>query len=640
MLVPMKKAYIACLRDDREALINALFSVGEVMLIDREDKALSDTESALKLKNAEALLRDIRPYAPKKGMLTPRPEVDEERFARVNAEAVEMQERLRALISERDALKETVENAKKTSAEIELWRGLDADARDVCASEYTVRRVGVVQTSKTEALAAAVSGIAEFETLGEKNGRCAVLIVYACEDAAEAETLLREYEFEDSRLPFAAGKAEDEYNRLLKEKTDAEAALEEKEKELSELSQKELEISLLAEQYRAERDKDEAPLVLTDDAVYIEGWVRSDRTEKVAAALKEVTDCVAVEFTDPAEGEKPPTAAKNSKLIAPFESVTNMFSAPDPNEIDPNPVMAPWYWIIFGMMMADVGYGLLMMIGAWLFKKFMRPKGEMAKLVSVIGFSGLPTVVFGVVFGSYFGAEWFPPLIGFSLLDGILPVLLIACGVGILHIFTGMMVKAVAAFKAGDWQTAVFDNFAWMILISGLIVMALNVKVGAIIAGAAALIVLFTAGRSKPNVIGKLTGGFGSLYGITGYLSDILSYSRILALSISTAVIGYVMNILAGLVMGVPVAGYVFAGLIYIVGHLFNLAMGLLSAYVHDSRLQYIEFFTRFYEGGGTVFRPFGLETKNVDVVRGKDKKKEKKQEKKTGEARIQIVDN
>ena len=618
MLVPMKKAYIACLREDREALINALFSVGEVMLIERGDKALSDASAAQKLKNAEALLADIRPYAPKKGMLTPRPEVDEERFARIDAEAVETQERLRVMIGERDALKEAAATAKKTAAELELWRGLDADALDVCASEYTVRRVGTAPISKSGALAEALAELAQVETLGERAGKRALLVVYAAGDASDAEALLREYEFEESRLPFASGKAEEEYGRQLAAKEDAEAALEEKEKELAELSKKADEVTLLAEQYRAERDRDEAPLVLTDDAVYIEGWVRADRTEKVTAALKKAVgdNRFAVEYTDPAEDEKPPTAAENNKFIKPFESITNMFSAPDPYETDPNPVMAPWYWIIFGMMMADVGYGVLMMLGAWLFAKFMKPRGEMAKLVRVIGFSGLPTIVFGVVFGSYFGAEWFPPLIGFSLLDGILPVLLIACGVGVLHIFTGMTVKAVAAFKAGDWQTAVFDNFAWMVMISGLIVMALNVKLGAIIAGAAALVVLFTAGRKKPNVVGKLTGGLGSLYGITGYLSDILSYSRILALCISTAVIGYVMNILAGLVMGIPVVGYVFAGLVYIVGHLFNLAMGLLSAYVHDSRLQYIEFFTRFYEGGGTVFKPFRLETKNVDVVK------------------------
>ncbi|MBR4439350.1 MAG: V-type ATP synthase subunit I [Clostridia bacterium] len=624
MLVPMKKAYIACLREDREALIDALFSVGEVMLIDQEGKALSDTESAAKLKNAEALLKAIRPYAPKKGMFSPRPEVDEERFNSVSAEALETQEQLLRLIAERDELASRAENAKKAAAELELWRPLDADAQDIGASEYVVSRVGSTPSSKAAKLIAAAEGVVEIELLGERGGRSAMLAVCAKEDARRADALLREYEFEEARLPFSEGRAEDEYNRQLSVQAEAEAAKAEKEKELAELSQRAEEITLLADQLRADRDKDEAPLVLTGDAVYIEGWVRSDRTEKVTAALKKAVGDgrFAVEYADPAEGEKPPTAAKNSRFVTPFESITNMFSAPDPNEIDPNPVMAPWYWIIFGMMMADVGYGLLMLIGAWLFRKFMKPRGEMAKLVSVIGFSGIPTIIFGVVFGSYFGAEWFPPLIGFSLLDGILPVLLIACGVGMLHIFTGMVIKAVAAFRAGDWQTAVFDNFAWMALISGLIVMALNVKVGAIIAGAAALVVLFTAGRNKPNVIGKLTGGFGSLYGITGYLSDILSYSRILALCISTAVIGYVMNILAGLVMGIPVAGYVFAGLVYIVGHLFNLAMGLLSAYVHDSRLQYIEFFTRFYEGGGTVFKPFRLETKNVDVVRagGKDK--------------------
>ena len=629
MLVPMKKAYIACLREDREALIDALFSVGEVMLIDREDKAESETASAAKLKNAESLLKAIGEYTPKKGMFSVRPLVDEERFASVSAESLETQDKLRALVAERDALRERVAAAKRSAAEIEPWRALEADARDVCDSEYAVSRVGTVPSSKAEKLAAASEGVVGIERLGEKNGRCTLLAVCAREDARRADALLREYEFEEARLPFASGRAEEEYNKQLAAKEEAEAALAEKEKELSELSEKENELVILAEQLRAERDKDEAPLVLTGDAVYIEGWVRSDRTEKVTEALKKVTDCVAVEFTDPEEGEKPPTAAKNSRLISPFESVTNMFSAPDPHEIDPNPVMAPWYWVIFGMMMADVGYGALMLIGALLFKKLMRPRGEMAKLVDVIGFSGIPTMAFGVLFGSYFGAEWFKPLIGFSLLEGILPMMLISCGVGVLHIFTGMIVKAVAAFKAGDWQTAVFDNFTWMVLLIGLMVMALNVKVGGIIAGAAALVVLFTAGRSKPKLLGKLTGGFGSLYGITGFLSDILSYSRILALCISTAVIAMVMNILANLVIGIPVAGYVFAALICIVGHLFNLAMGLLSAYVHDSRLQYIEFFTRFYEGGGTVFKPFGLETKNIDVVREKSGRRQRSKGKK-----------
>ena len=612
----MKKAYIACLAEDREALLDALFSVGEVMLIERDDRAENTSDSAARLKTAEALLKEVGRYAPKRGLFSGRPEVDEERFAHISDETVELQHRLQKLVEERDALRDRAENAKKLASELEAWRGLDARAEDIGATEYSVSRVGTVAVSKLAPMTDALDGLAQVEKIGDRSGKCTLLVAFAAQDASEAEAVMREFEFEEARLPFASGKAEDEYNKQLSVKADAESALAEKEKELSELSVKAEDITILAEQLRAECDKDDAPVVLTEGTVYIEGWVREDRTEKVTEALKNVTDCVAVEYVDPEEGEKPPTASENNGFVAPFESVTNMFSAPDPYEIDPNPVMAPWYWLIFGMMMADVGYGALMLIGAWLFAKIMKPRGEMAKLVKVIGFSGLPTMVFGVVFGSYFGAEWFPPLIGFSLLDGILPVLIMSCGVGILHIFTGMIVKAVAAFKAGDWQTAVFDNIAWMILIGGLCTMALNMKLGAIIAGAAALVVLFTAGREKPNIIGKLTGGLGSLYGITSYLSDILSYSRILALCISTAVIAFVMNILAGLVSGIPVVGIVFAGLIYIVGHLFNLAMGLLSAYVHDSRLQYIEFFTRFYDGGGTVFKPFGRNTRQIDVVK------------------------
>ena len=135
-----------------------------------------------------------------------------------------------------------------------------------------------------------------------------------------------------------------------------------------------------------------------------------------------------------------------------------------------------------------------------------------------------------------------------------------------------------------------------------------------VLASVGAAVILLTAGRAKKGIVGKVVGGFGGLYNITGYMSDILSYSRILALSLATGVVGMVMNLLAGMIQG-SVIGFIFSLLIYAVGHVFNLAMGLLSAYVHDSRLQYIEFFNKFYEGGGYAFRPLKVDPRYVEVV-------------------------
>lgn len=179
-----------------------------------------------------------------------------------------------------------------------------------------------------------------------------------------------------------------------------------------------------------------------------------------------------------------------------------------------------------------------------------------------------------------------------------------------------MAVKMYADIRAGHVWDAIFDQLSWMVLITGaaLLFLPATSTVGMVMAIAGAVTILLTAGRKKPGVFGKITGGLLGLYNITGYASDILSYSRILALSLATGVVGMVMNLLAGMLQG-SIIGFVFSLLVYIVGHAFNLAMGLLSAYVHDSRLQYIEFFGKFYEGGGYAFKPLSVDTKYVDVV-------------------------
>ena len=227
----------------------------------------------------------------------------------------------------------------------------------------------------------------------------------------------------------------------------------------------------------------------------------------------------------------------------------------------------------------------------------------------------MTSVIAGVLFGSYFGETWNPIL--FSPMEEPMNMLIFTLGVGVAHIFTGLITAMYYNVKAGKWLDAVADQLSWILAISGiamLLIPSLS-KVGVILAIIGAAIILLTAGRAKPTLFGKISGGLVGPYGITGYMSDILSYSRILALSLSTGVVGMVMNLLAGMVANsIPVLGYVFAFLIYAVGHVFNLALGLLSAYVHDCRLQYIEFYSKFYEGNGTLFNAFKLEPKTIKI--------------------------
>ncbi len=195
-------------------------------------------------------------------------------------------------------------------------------------------------------------------------------------------------------------------------------------------------------------------------------------------------------------------------------------------------------------------------------------------------------------------------------------MLIFCLGIGILHIFSGISMKMANLIKEGKVFAAIVDHLTWMLLIVGLVLFAVPgaSNIGMILAGVSAGTILLTAGRSSKG-LKKITGGLLGLYGITNYMSDIISYSRIMALGLATGVIGMVMNMLAGMVIGAGIIGIVFAVVIYAIGHIFNIAMGLLSAYVHAGRLQYLEFFDKFYEGGGREFTPLSISTKSVDIV-------------------------
>lgn len=391
-------------------------------------------------------------------------------------------------------------------------------------------------------------------------------------------------------------------------------------------------LKLLYDYYSFKKDKimlqgdfrrTEAELV-----VAFESWIPENKVEFVQNKLNERTDYLYYEVTDPEKEEMPPTLTKNGKITSAYESVTNMYDVPSYYEQDPNFSVMIFFFIFFGFMVSDAGYGLLLAFaGFFLLKKFNLEEGQKS-LALIIALGGISTIIWGILYGGIFSISIkgtiFEKLCWFTPLENPLGVLGISLALGVVQILYGMAMKAIQLVKRGKWFDAIADIGSWYVLFVGLGLLALGNFVpgfknfansGKIVSIVGVAMLVLTQGRDKKGIIGKLFGGIGSLYGIVNYLSDILSYSRLFGLGLATGVIGMVFNQIAVVFIGlVPIAGYLIGLIFILVGHVMNIGLAVLGAYVHNCRLQYIEFFSKFYEGGGHIFMPLGEKTKYVRV--------------------------
>lgn len=372
-------------------------------------------------------------------------------------------------------------------------------------------------------------------------------------------------------------------------------------------------------------------LAETGGCVVLEGWIPARREERVIAALNKL-DC-AYETAEPAPGEEPPILLKNNGFASNFEWVVGMYAYPKYGTFDPTFVMSIFYFVIFGLMFADVGYGLLLVLGGFLVPKLLHFKTGMKRTFHMFGYCGIACTLLGVVFGGWFGDlpyaimtgylgyesteaakaampifNGLGPMFGgvpFSLnpLDNPMAFLVVALGMGAVHLLGGMGVKFYLLCKDGKVLDAIFDVASYWILFAGIGLLFVNATVGWIVMGVGALLIVCTYGRAQKNPAMRVLMGFKGLYDLIGYASDLLSYSRILALGLAAAVMAQVFNLLA--TMGGPtVPGFILMVVILLIGHVLNIAINLLGAFVHTSRLQYLEFFSKFYEDGGEPFDP------------------------------------
>lgn len=620
MIVPMKKATVVALRQDREAILLALQRCAVIMVEENDgcvrDGMLQETET--RVQDTADSLRFLKKYRDKPAFVVDTPQVDYGRFMSAKTEEQQLAQQARAIQDDIARFKSEAAAADAAMAQLLPWLPLDIPLDALKPTRCAAVLTGYIPISAAGALQALEEERpVSVRLLDRAASSFAVLIVVHKDIRDELAVQLKELGFVSASPPRAPATAQAEYARLQKHKEELvrqQAGAEERALEVGARVQS---VELLYDRLVTDLRRYDTPYSYTDATFYIQGWIIADRADALDETLRDATDVYEVVLEDPAEGEKPPTLTNNNRFVTPFESITDMFSRPNPVEgIDPNPPMAPWYWLLFGMMMADVGYGLVIVLAMFLFKKIKKPRGDFGKLVTVLMYGGFTTALWGVVFGSYFSEPLLPPLIGFTPMDQPLNTLVLCFGIGALHLFSGFIVAAVYQFRRGNILGGIADNICWIFILCGLVMLVLPAPFSGIapwlVLPAVAFKLIFSRQDTK-NPILRLFSGLTSLVGITNHVSDVISYSRIMALILSGGVTGMVMNLMAGMLQG-GVIGWVFAVVVYIIGHVFNLAMSMLSAYVHTSRLQYIEFFGKFYEGGGYAFKPLSVESKYTVV--------------------------
>lgn len=487
----------------------------------------------------------------------------------------------------------------------------------------------------TAVLEGAPSAIVQ-EVSADKQQKYFSIIVLKEEKDALYEAL-RPFNFSAISMADQKGTPAEATHRYEKEIEAIEAEIAENEKVLAGLSHARKDIEFLYDLLVTQRDRARVvgDMLSTDTVFYFDGWMPAKAQPEVEALLKKYEFYYDIQVPD--EEEEVPVLLHNSSVATPFEAVTNMYSLPSRSDIDPTTILAPFYFIFFGMMLSDAAYGIILSVLCFFVLKKYKPEGMMYRMFKMFFFCGISTFIWGALFGGWFG-DFFQVAartlfnkeitinpIWFNPMDDPMKLLIFSLILGAIHLFVGMGIQAYMSIRDGHPIDALCDIGLWYVLLIGLVLFGVGgmvapalTTVGKVMSIVGAVGILVTGGRKKKGIIGKVTGGLGSLYGITSYLSDVLSYSRLLALGLATGVVAQVINTLGSLAGG-GVVGAILLTVALVFGTIFNLAINALGAFVHSCRLQYVEFFGKFYTGGGREFRPFERKTKYVKIMKDRD---------------------
>lgn len=386
--------------------------------------------------------------------------------------------------------------------------------------------------------------------------------------------------------------------------------------------------------HRLEREKSLESIRQSAYVTVITGWIPASWVSRFSQRIADVFPDVFIESVDPEERDTVPILFQNNALVRPFEAVTDLYGKPAYHELDPTGPLAIFFLISFALALTDAGYGIVIMIATFIAERFLRLNHEMQKMMRLLFFGGAMTVVMGALTGGWFSIDLSALsdgpmksiLLGVKLIDPLKqPIVFLATifGFGVIQLMYAWVVRGIYHWKKGDKVIAIMDDFSWTTLVATIMLWLASSKGFFLVSYAlplkwlmyaAILFIVGTQGRSSKNIFLRIGGGVLSLNALIAFVSDMLSYSRLLALGLATGIIGLVVNLIASMVHeSIPALGVVLAGVVLLVGHVFNLGINALGAFIHSGRLQFVEFFPKFLEGGGVAFRPFGRVGKYVD---------------------------
>lgn len=542
-------------------------------------------------------------------------------------ELVEHVESIRNTLRKKD---DELKELREKEALLRKWSALDFYPKDIFKHPYTKTKMGTIPQATDNAY---LDGLKESELISvhevyHTREEIGVLVTYprkaqqaAKEELAKAHFSIVWYAFEE------APSVELEKNLKAQQ-----AVVDAKKKVLDDLQEEKnllRKLQLSAEVTYNELQKEQAKneLVNGQHVFVLQGWLTTKAVDDVEVQLKEKLGegeyvFLPLEIAEE-EYEEVPTVLENNAFLQPFENLTEMYGLPKYGELDPTPYTAPFYLVFFGMMAADLGYGALLWLGTFIMLKFFHFDKGMKRNLKFFHLLSYPVMIWGIIFGSAFGADLpFQPL---SLSNDLITIMILSIIFGVIQIMVGLSLGAYSNLKKKAYVDAYTSHLGWLAIITGIILyvlgsMVLNISwiatIGSSIAIIAAVAIVVVTVLTSENKWGGLASGLYNLYGISGYVADVVSYTRLMALAVSGGSIASAFNMLVGFLP--PVARFT-AGIFLIVAlQGLNIFLSFLGAYVHGLRLQFVEFFGKFYDGGGHALKPFKTYEKYVDIKQQK----------------------
>ncbi|UCD72161.1 MAG: V-type ATP synthase subunit I [Syntrophobacterales bacterium] len=640
-LQEMEMLQISSFKLDPEAVEDSTLSKNGEVTDERLEARHSDIQSAInylsKFKENRGLISGI---LPSKIILSP------EQYQQIvdNFEEAPVIQQIRGLEREKSDVLSEISRVESLMDQLRPWINLDAPLEDLSPTDHTTILLGLLPSKILPELrkkALSLTEAFEVETVHEGKEGTYLVVTFHSAFQEPLLDLLKNLGFEEIKFHDLKGTPRELYQWYLSRIRELRQMIQTIDEKSGELIHHRQNLQILYDHLtdQLQQKRAESFFGQTAETFIIEGWIPSTKLAKFRDRLNEEFKELALFEVEPKDGETPPIYLENPKSIRPFEVITELYGMPNSREFDPSPFLAPFFFIFFGLCLTDAAYGIILTIAFLFFLRKYRVTLGRIKLMWVLLFGGISAIFMGAITGGWFGdlVDYLPSslyflkegrdaLMLFNPMDQVMIFIFIALILGFIQVCFGLVIRIVRNIRDRDWVEALCSPLAWLILINSIVLILLGHRdilppflktIGMAMVGLSGLTILLFTDRTTPNRIIRVAWGIYELYGITSYLGDVLSYLRLFALGLATAIIAMVVNLLGNMVLGLPYVGWAIFIPIFIIGHLFNIAINGLGAFVHTLRLQYVEFFPKFFQGGGRPFRPFKKNPKYSIVADG-----------------------